>query len=282
MHIRGERPTERQPVGPGLLLDDAPGMRLSVLGRVQPGDQRRPHDAGLHFDLAPLRVEVQHAIEPGHVEQIEPGAELLPTHGVTAASDGDGATRGACRQYRVTDICHRRRPQDTLHQSRIELGMDVVDEHLTVGHRRRLHRISDPPPGDDGATRPSPVVGYTWRIGLLPATWRVRPLKGLSMAEFTAEQARENLKNVFDPEIGINIVDLGLVYDVDVSDSGDVLVTMTLTSLGCPLGPVIVQEVTNAMSDLPKLGDVDVKLVWSPAWSPDMMSEDARDELGIW
>ncbi len=100
------------------------------------------------------------------------------------------------------------------------------------------------------------------------------------MAEFTAEQARENLKNVFDPEIGINIVDLGLVYDVDVSDSGDVLVTMTLTSLGCPLGPVIVQEVTNAMSDLPNLGDVDVKLVWSPAWSPDMMSEDARDELG--
>ena len=84
------------------------------------------------------------------------------------------------------------------------------------------------------------------------------------MAEFTAEQARENLKNVFDPEIGINIVDLGLVYDVDVSDKGDVLVTMTLTSLGCPLGPVIVQEVTNAMSDLPNLGDVDVKLVWSP------------------
>ena len=74
------------------------------------------------------------------------------------------------------------------------------------------------------------------------------------MAEFTAEQARENLKNVFDPEIGINIVDLGLVYDVDVSDGGDVLVTMTLTSLGCPLGPVIVQEVTNAMSDLPEPG----------------------------
>jgi metal-sulfur cluster biosynthetic enzyme len=102
------------------------------------------------------------------------------------------------------------------------------------------------------------------------------------MADFTAEQARDNLKNVYDPEIGINIVDLGLVYDVDVSDTNDVLVTMTLTSLGCPLGPVIVQEVTSAMSELPNLGDVDVKLVWSPAWSPDMMSEDARDELGIW
>src|SRR5215204_1563071 len=137
-------------------------------------------------------------------------------------------------------------------------------------------------PSDGAAARPSLAVGYTWSVGPLPATWRVRPLKGSSMAEFTAEQARENLKNVFDPEIGINIVDLGLVYDVDVSDGGDVLVTMTLTSLGCPLGPVIVQEVTNAMSDLPSLGDVDVKLVWSPAWSPDMMSEDARDELGIW
>jgi metal-sulfur cluster biosynthetic enzyme len=102
------------------------------------------------------------------------------------------------------------------------------------------------------------------------------------MADFTAEQALENLKNVYDPEIGINIVDLGLVYDVDVSDTNDVLVTMTLTSLGCPLGPVIVQEVTSAMSAMPNLGDVDVKLVWSPAWSPEKMSEEARDELGIW
>ena len=102
------------------------------------------------------------------------------------------------------------------------------------------------------------------------------------MAAFTAEQVRDNLKNVYDPEIGINIVDLGLVYDVDVGDNGDVLVTMTLTSLGCPLGPVIVQEVSSAVSDLPSLGDVDVKLVWSPPWSPDMMSEEARDELGIW
>ena len=102
------------------------------------------------------------------------------------------------------------------------------------------------------------------------------------MAAFSAEEARETLKNVYDPEIGINIVDLGLVYDVDVSDDGKVLVTMTLTSLGCPLGPVILQEVNNAMSELPDLGGVDVKLVWSPPWSPEMMTEEARDELGIW
>ena len=59
------------------------------------------------------------------------------------------------------------------------------------------------------------------------------------MAEFTKDDVYEGLKNVYDPEIGINIVDLGLVYDADIEESGDVLVTMTLTSLGCPLGPVI-------------------------------------------
>ena len=99
---------------------------------------------------------------------------------------------------------------------------------------------------------------------------------------FTRDDVREGLKQVYDPEIGINIVDLGLVYDADVSDAGDVLVTMTLTSLGCPLGPVIVQEVQGALKVLPEIGDIDVKLVWSPPWSPDMMSEDAKDELGIW
>ena len=102
------------------------------------------------------------------------------------------------------------------------------------------------------------------------------------VAQFTRDDIREGLKNVYDPEIGINVVDLGLVYDADIEENGDVLVTMTLTSLGCPLGPVIVQEVTNALKDLPGIGAVDVKLVWSPPWSPEMMSEEAKDELGIW
>lgn len=101
-------------------------------------------------------------------------------------------------------------------------------------------------------------------------------------ATFTRDDVLEGLKNVLDPEIGINIVDLGLVYDAEISDSSDVLVTMTLTSLGCPLGPVIMQEVDNALKDLPGIGETDVKLVWSPPWSPENMSEDAKDELGIW
>lgn len=99
---------------------------------------------------------------------------------------------------------------------------------------------------------------------------------------FTRDHVLEGLKNVYDPEIGINVVDLGLVYDADISEQGDILVTMTLTSMGCPLGPVLVQEVQGALQGLPDVGDIDVKLVWSPPWSPDMMSEDAKDELGIW
>lgn len=99
---------------------------------------------------------------------------------------------------------------------------------------------------------------------------------------FTKDDVLEGLKNVYDPEIGVNIVDLGLVYDADIAEGGDVLVTMTLTSLGCPLGPVIVQEVNNALKDLPGIGETDVKLVWSPPWSPELMSEEAKDELGIW
>jgi metal-sulfur cluster biosynthetic enzyme len=99
---------------------------------------------------------------------------------------------------------------------------------------------------------------------------------------FTKDDVLAGLKNVYDPEIGINIVDLGLVYDADIADSGDVLVTMTLTSMGCPLGPVIVQEVNNALKDLPDIGSTDVKIVWTPPWSPDLMTEEAKDELGIW
>jgi metal-sulfur cluster biosynthetic enzyme len=105
------------------------------------------------------------------------------------------------------------------------------------------------------------------------------------MPSFTPEDVRESLKTVYDPEIGINIVDLGLIYDIDVDENNgknDVTVTMTLTSMACPLGPVIMQEVNGALDGLPDLGEVGVNLVWTPPWGPDKMSEEAKDELGIW
>ncbi len=99
------------------------------------------------------------------------------------------------------------------------------------------------------------------------------------------DMVRSALKNVYDPEIGINIVDLGLVYDVDIGDQGkDVKVDMTLTTPACPAGPMIIESAERevlALRDLyPQLEDVKINLVWTPFWNPSLMSEDARAELG--
>lgn len=103
------------------------------------------------------------------------------------------------------------------------------------------------------------------------------------MAAITQEAAFEAMKEVIDPEIGVNIVDLGLVYGVEVDETDNVEVTMTLTSMGCPLGPVIIRDVQNAISSAAEdVNEVNVRIVWSPPWSVEMMSEDAKDELGIW
>jgi metal-sulfur cluster biosynthetic enzyme len=89
------------------------------------------------------------------------------------------------------------------------------------------------------------------------------------------------LENVIDPELGIDIVNLGLVYDVDLSEEGVATVTMTLTSMGCPLGPVIVDQVKTALADLPEVKDTEVNIVWQPAWSKDNMSRYAKMALGV-
>ena len=90
----------------------------------------------------------------------------------------------------------------------------------------------------------------------------------------------EALKEVHDPELGHNIVDLGLVYEVDVKD-GDVHVTMTLTTPACPVGPQILEAVQMAVSVLPEVKDVDVEVIFDPPWGTDMMSEEIRFEMGL-
>jgi metal-sulfur cluster biosynthetic enzyme len=89
------------------------------------------------------------------------------------------------------------------------------------------------------------------------------------------------LKNVYDPEIGMNIVDLGLVYGVDVEpEEGKVHVDLTLTSPGCPLGPEIIRDVKRELRALDEVREVNVDLVWKPLWHPSMMSDYAKDTLG--
>ncbi len=89
------------------------------------------------------------------------------------------------------------------------------------------------------------------------------------------------LEQVVDPEIGIDIVNLGLVYDVDINDEGIVTVTMTLTSMGCPLAGTIIDQVKTALSDLPEVKDTEVNIVWNPPWTKDKMSRYAKIALGI-
>ncbi|AUS85447.1 DNA methyltransferase [Lysinibacillus sp. YS11] len=89
------------------------------------------------------------------------------------------------------------------------------------------------------------------------------------------------LENVIDPELGIDIVNLGLVYDVDLDDEGVATVTMTLTSMGCPLGPVIVDQVNTALGELPEVKSTNVNIVWNPPWSKDKMSRYAKMALGV-
>jgi len=91
----------------------------------------------------------------------------------------------------------------------------------------------------------------------------------------------EALKNVDDPEVGMNIVDMGLIYGVDwEEEKGQVHIDMTLTSPGCPLGPEIIRDIKRELRALEDIQGVDVDLVWNPLWHPSMMSDYAKDELG--
>ncbi|MFQ5875504.1 MAG: metal-sulfur cluster assembly factor [Dehalococcoidia bacterium] len=95
----------------------------------------------------------------------------------------------------------------------------------------------------------------------------------------TEEQVMDALRQVYDPELGLNIVDLGLVYGVDIND-GQVQVTMTLTTPGCPLHNAIAGGAEAALRRLPGVESTAVQVVWDPRWTPERMSEAARQRLG--
>src|SRR5690625_2815367 len=89
------------------------------------------------------------------------------------------------------------------------------------------------------------------------------------------------LENVIDPELGIDIVNLGLIYDVHLDDDGLCTVTMTLTSMGCPLAGHIEQDIRHALSDIPDIKEIEVSIVWDPPWGKEKMSRYAKIALGI-
>lgn len=95
------------------------------------------------------------------------------------------------------------------------------------------------------------------------------------------DEVYDALRTVYDPEIPVNVVDLGLIYDVQVSDANDVFVQMTLTFPGCGMGPHIAQQAEWAVQDVEGVEEVNIELTFDPPWSPDLISEEARNMLGI-
>jgi FeS assembly SUF system protein len=95
------------------------------------------------------------------------------------------------------------------------------------------------------------------------------------------EQVIDALRCVYDPEIPVNIYELGLVYNVDVGGNGDVLVRMTLTSPGCPVAGYLPTDVENRVLAVPGVTSARVELVWDPPWNPGMMSDAAKLQLGM-
>lgn len=95
----------------------------------------------------------------------------------------------------------------------------------------------------------------------------------------SADQVRESLTKCMDPEVPLNIVEMGLIYGIDITPSNDVSIKMTLTTQGCPLHQTLVQDVTRYVKKVPGVNDVKVDIVWNPPWTMDKMSETAKAKL---
>ena len=102
----------------------------------------------------------------------------------------------------------------------------------------------------------------------------------MAEATFTKDTVVDALKTVYDPEIPVNVLDLGLIYDIQL-DEANVYVQMTLTAPGCGMGPFIVQQAEWAIAEIEGVEDVEVEMVFDPPWSPDLITEDGKKLLGI-
>ncbi len=101
------------------------------------------------------------------------------------------------------------------------------------------------------------------------------------MDEALKENLMGALELVIDPELGVDIVNLGLVYDIEMDADGKTTVTMTLTSMGCPLAGTIVDQVKRALADIPEVKETEVNIVFNPPWTKDKMSRYAKIALGV-
>ena len=172
------------------------------------------------------------------------------------------------------------------HEVKIE-GEDILVRLCEPGELKRNERIQS------ATTTPAPAIAAP---GQRDATLDSGPAPGPAKAadlgaaispssNLNEDVVREELKKVVDPELFVNIVDLGLIYNVDLvpAESGktNCKIDMTMTSPMCPAGPQLIANSKQVVGALPGVGDVEVKIVLDPPWTPDKMTQEARDQLGI-
>jgi FeS assembly SUF system protein len=157
---------------------------------------------------------------------------------------------------------------------------------MTMGEEKKIEieevdGVSTPPRGR--VTPETPAETYERKRDYLTgflAEKKPEPDKGGAGGELQ-EAVIEALKSIYDPEIPVDIYELGLIYDVAISEDGDAVVTMTLTTPHCPVAESMPAEVELRVLSVPGIRDAEVKLVWDPPWDPSKMSDEARLELGM-
>ena len=101
------------------------------------------------------------------------------------------------------------------------------------------------------------------------------------MHRITIKEVIDKLKECADPEVGINIVDLGLIYGVQIDENNNIKLKMTMTSPMCPVTSIILADAQLRLESIPDIGKVEIELVWEPLWSPDMISQEVKQKLGV-
>lgn len=125
-------------------------------------------------------------------------------------------------------------------------------------------------------------MGYHYAIGWNEQVTVLSAKEQKSMAVINEAEVIDALRECYDPEIPVNIVDLGLVYNVDIdNEAGNVEITMTLTALGCPMAGEVIDEVEGRVGEVENVKSCKVNMTFDPPWSPDRMTEDAKWELGM-
>lgn len=177
----------------------------------------------------------------------------------------------------------------------IELKRDVEASVVPVGTKVTLQKGEHAYITQSlGGTYTVIVNGNMFRIdgkdadalGIEVVTQNAKPIEGPVTVEHVEKQAWDAMKTCYDPEIPVNIVDLGLIYDCKISPIADnshrADVKMTLTAPGCGMGPVLAQDVQNKLMMIEGVDEANVEVVWDPPWHQSMMSEAARLQLGLY